>query len=237
MMEYVEKRLFPRVRFAGITVVRTERDEISCIAGNLSESGILVYPRGTLEPPADPDLKIHFTLPIAQQWIEVEGTVVRECRVNRRRAWGIQFIYIPKEVQVLLKRFVDGYHGQEASAPAEKSVDVPAPVAALRPNPSPGRRPRRETGPLRALKSEPPPPRRIPAVPPPEAIDGLGRRPPSEEPTAPSSEEPTAEGSTYRLSPKEMSYLAEVCEALFPKELPGSPSEDTQLIKDPSRRN
>ena len=257
IMQYVEKRLFPRVRFAGIAVVRTERDEISCVAGDLSESGMLVYPRGTTAPPIEPDLKVNFTLPIAQQWIEVEGTVVRETSVglSRRPAWGIQFIYVPREVQALLRRFVESYHGQEAPAPAEKAVDVPAPVAALRSKPGAAPHPRAPTGPLRAVKSEPPPPRRIPPVPPPEAIDGAGpdARPPSEEPTASarSEEEPTvsseettasdrpAAGGTYRLSPEELRYLAKVCETLHPDEeqAPKSPSEDTRSVKDWSRRN
>jgi hypothetical protein len=50
-----------------------------------------------------------FTLPEAEQWINLEGTVVRRAKLNQRVALGVQFERVPSGVQEELRSFVQDY--------------------------------------------------------------------------------------------------------------------------------
>ena len=47
-----ERRSAPRVDFSGITLIHTSRREIHCVAGDISEAGILLYPQQDGAAPA-----------------------------------------------------------------------------------------------------------------------------------------------------------------------------------------
>lgn len=138
-----ERRTAPRADFSGITMLRAGRREIWCKAANVSESGILLYPQGKGALPETP-VHVTFTLPSLSSWIELEGRLVRQEKVNRRRAWGVAFDEVPGETQRMLRHFVSKHLTQRQSRPPPlPSIDVPTPMAA-----SEGRS-SRNTAPLR----------------------------------------------------------------------------------------
>jgi PilZ domain len=138
-----ERRTAPRADFSGITMLRAGRREIWCKAANVSESGILLYPQGKGALPETP-VHVTFTLPSLSSWIELEGRLVRQDKVNRRRAWGVAFDEVPGETQQMLRHFVSRHLTQRKSRPPPlPSIDVPTPMAA-----SEGRS-SRNTAPLR----------------------------------------------------------------------------------------
>ena len=111
---HFERRASCRAPFSGITLVHTPSREIHCIAGNLSASGMLLYPqrpqsrqttRG-LEAPGAEQVRVTFALPTAPRWIELPGAVVREERDDHRPAWGVRFDGVSEEVGHQLERYV-----------------------------------------------------------------------------------------------------------------------------------
>ena len=99
-IEHQERRSAPRVEFSGITLIHTLRREIYCVAGNISESGILLYPQQTSSAPSSP-MRVTFALPVAPRWIELEGTLVRQTQVGLRTVWAVRFVAVPGEVRRL----------------------------------------------------------------------------------------------------------------------------------------
>jgi len=135
---HVERRAFRRAPFSGITLVHTPGREIHCVAGNLSASGMLLYPqrpqsrqtvRG-LEAPGPEPMRVTFTLPTTPRWIELSAAVVREQR-DVRPAWGVRFERVSKEVGDLL----DGYVASVARQRRARVVTPPPLVPPAAPTP------------------------------------------------------------------------------------------------------
>lgn len=124
MMTTVDRRRFPRAKFTGITFISAGPFKVPCIAGNLSESGILIYIPTTnvLEPGLQ--LGLTFTLPMMSSWIELEGTVVRQVRHNSRTSVGICFNKVPADVKSLLRSYVCT-HQSSSSSPVPQTNDPP----------------------------------------------------------------------------------------------------------------
>jgi len=144
-----ERRNHPRARFTGITLVRAGQHEIPCVAGNLSESGILLYPQLSRDP--GQAFRVTFTLPMTPRWIDLQGTLVRRNRVRRRTEWGIQFVNVPTEVRTVLRSYVLERDAVSAAVPPSipvEEIPLPPPVPA-------GRR-ERVTAPLRKVPTEKP---------------------------------------------------------------------------------
>jgi hypothetical protein len=104
-----ERRGSPRVNFTGITLLYTEQSELPCLARDLSESGILVLPQRQAVISTGQLLHLAFTLPEAEQWINLEGTVVRRAKLNQRVALGVQFERVPPSVRKELRSFIQDY--------------------------------------------------------------------------------------------------------------------------------
>jgi hypothetical protein len=139
-----ERRDFPRAAFTGITLVRAGRQEIPCVAGNLSESGILLYPQLTRDP--GPAFRVTFTLPSVSRWIDLKGTLVRRNRVRRRTEWGIRFVNVPTEVRTALRSYVtEKDFTTPSTGPAIPVEEIPLPP------PVPVSRSARATEPLRKV--------------------------------------------------------------------------------------
>jgi hypothetical protein len=125
-----ERRTAPRADFAGITMLRAGRREIWCKAANVSESGILLYPQGKGALPETP-VQVIFTLPALSSWIELEGRLVRQDKINRRRAWGVAFNEVPGETLRMLRHFISRHMTQRTSRPPPlPAIEVPTPMAA-----------------------------------------------------------------------------------------------------------
>jgi len=151
MVGLSERRQHPRAAFTGITLVRAGEQEIPCVAGNLSETGILLHPRMSRE--LDDAFHVAFTLPTVSGWIVLEGTLVRSHQIRRRIEWGVRFIDVPESVQTILRDYVgqpdgaappDHSRGDEPSVRVVDEEEIPLPPAI-----PPSRR-ERVTTPLRA---------------------------------------------------------------------------------------
>jgi hypothetical protein len=121
MMTTTDRRRFPRAKFTGITFISAGPFKVPCIAGDLSESGILIFIPTTnvLEPGLQ--LGITFTLLMMSSWIELDGTVVRQARHNSRTSVGIRFNKVPADVQSLLRSYVCTHQSSSSStAPGKR---------------------------------------------------------------------------------------------------------------------
>lgn len=117
MVESAERRACQRVSFAGITVILAGPREICCMADNLSESGMLLFPIGLSPPQPGPFFRVTFTFPFATDWVEIGATLARSALINRRPAWGVKFTEVPGNAKALLQQLV-----------AERSPPSPAVV-------------------------------------------------------------------------------------------------------------
>jgi hypothetical protein len=126
-----ERRLSPRARFSGITLVSVGHEQLHCIAGNLSQSGILIFPQEYFRILSGRSLKLTFTLPGIMKWIVLEGMLVRQARVRERIAWGVEFDFVPREIIDLLNEFVLSYRPGEQALPPPALIEVPKPVGVV----------------------------------------------------------------------------------------------------------
>ncbi len=112
MQQAQERRRAPRAKFSGAVIVNTPGSEITCVGGDLSESGMLVFPPKEQQPaPGDP-IQLRFTLPRLYRWLSCEGEVVRQASVNHRTGWGVRFAQVTAEVRRVIRTFVAAGHGQ-----------------------------------------------------------------------------------------------------------------------------
>ena len=149
-----ERRNHPRATFTGITLVRAGRQEIPCVAGNVSESGILLYPQLSRDP--GQAFRVTFALPRTPRWIDLQGTLVRRNRVRRRTEWGIQFVNVPTEVRTVLRSYVLERDAVSPIVPPSIPVEeIPLPP------PVPSNRRERVTAPLRKVPTARPPRKRV----------------------------------------------------------------------------
>lgn len=125
MNSMVERRGSPRVSFSGITLLYTEQSELACVARDLSETGILVFPqRRAAVAPGQP-LLLAFALPQSPSWLNLEGTVVHRTQVRERVALGVRFSRVPEGHQQQLSSFVHEYQPRLVlSAPPPFSAQV-----------------------------------------------------------------------------------------------------------------
>lgn len=147
----MERRGAPRAEFNGITIVRQGANEHPCLAANLSETGILLYPQGASKSgrAPRPPLQVTFALPQLQDWIRLGGIVVREDRHNLRPVWGVKFEAVPPPIRELLRSYVR-HEAHQDPKPVERVELRPRPTR-LTPLPTAQARPRdaRTTAPLR----------------------------------------------------------------------------------------
>jgi hypothetical protein len=128
MSDAGDRRRAPRARFSGIVLVRAEDFDINCVGGDLSESGMLLYP--TRPPPVLPTrLRITFTLPGSSHWLNADAELVRQKRVARRTLWAIRFTYMEEDAKVAMRAYIE-----ENDVSATDPLGVPAnELANLRP--------------------------------------------------------------------------------------------------------
>lgn len=86
------------------------------MAGDLSESGILVYPQKQPQVAPGHRLRLTFTLPELSSWIHLDGTLVRQTHFKRRTAWGIRFDNVPDEIRLRLRSYI---FTSQAQSPAQ----------------------------------------------------------------------------------------------------------------------
>jgi hypothetical protein len=146
-----ERRTCRRTKFSGITFVWTTNRELPCVAGNLSESGILVYPQRRAAVAPGHSLRLSFTLPSVGRWIQLDGLLVYRSERTRREAWGVQFQDVPTEIKHLLRAYVA--QGEPPGAPAAREqAGAPPTARARRPTPAPNIR--RRPGTLATWRSD-----------------------------------------------------------------------------------
>jgi len=98
-----ERRASNRVDFNAVVLVRNAKRQIPCWAVNVSETGILVRPTRQEEPGSQ--FRVTFPLP-GPSWLDVEGRLVHRTRVERRIAWGIEFVGVPAAMRDQLRHLV-----------------------------------------------------------------------------------------------------------------------------------
>ena len=130
-MAHLERRTAPRAEYTGITMVRSAGEDIPSVAGNISECGILLFPK--VKPRTfDPALELTFTLPNQTCWYTVEGRLVHQSRVRSQLAWGVRFLDPPRLIRNAVREFVEQQlRAARRDAPALPPVvrpPVPEPV-------------------------------------------------------------------------------------------------------------
>lgn len=131
-MPSVERRSAPRAEYSGITLVRAGREDIPSVAGNISESGMLVFPK--VKPRSfDPALELTFTLPQQTCWFTVEGRLVHQRRVKSQLAWGVRFVDPPSVIRYAVREFV----AQQLEAATRDASALPPVVRPRAPAPEP----------------------------------------------------------------------------------------------------
>ncbi len=142
MTDSGERRRAPRARFSGIALVRAGDLEISCVARDLSETGMLLFPI-RVPPLAPPAFRITFALPTNSRWLEVEGLLVRQKQVMQRAMWAVRFTRVSKENQALLREYVfeTQLAGGTISQPIAELTDPEPTPMPMRPLPRSARPP------------------------------------------------------------------------------------------------
>lgn len=101
-----ERRAAPRAAYTGITIAKTEVKEFVCVAGNLSESGMLLYPWHALDTEVGTSMLLLFTLPMVDERVEVDAVLLRHDLNTSRFAWGVKFSRISADHQQILSQYV-----------------------------------------------------------------------------------------------------------------------------------
>jgi len=101
-------RRAPRVPFLGEAIVYIGNEQLLCSGGNISVSGILLYPHALTPRAAQPQeaMRLLFTLVDDRDWVDIDGVLVRQARLSAGFAWGIRFLQIPAELEDLLQQYV-----------------------------------------------------------------------------------------------------------------------------------
>ena len=122
-----ERRGSSRVSFSGVTVVLAGQTEIRCMADNVSESGMLIFPIALSPPRPGPFFRVTFTFPFTTDWVELGATLARSTLVNRRPAWGVKFTEVPGNARALIQRLVaERGSPSTAGGPGEETAATPA---------------------------------------------------------------------------------------------------------------
>jgi hypothetical protein len=106
MESSAERRAAPRVAYTGITIAKTEIKEFVCVGGNLSESGMLLYPWHALNTEVGTPMQLIFTLPMLEERVEVEAILLRHDLNTSRFAWGVQFSSISTDSKLTLIKYI-----------------------------------------------------------------------------------------------------------------------------------
>lgn len=101
-----ERRAGPRVKYTGVTIADAGDKQLTCVAGDLSEGGMLLYPRELSQTRVGMPLQVTFTLPKVDRWIKVEATLQREAIVRDRYAWGIKFTEVSTDDLKVVRDYV-----------------------------------------------------------------------------------------------------------------------------------
>jgi hypothetical protein len=110
----------PRAPLDAETVVFLNNRQLVCQAGNISRSGMLLYPpeRGQVGQ----YMRLVFALPGAGH-LDADALLVREANEQQRYAWGVQFLQAPTHLQQLLDGYVtDHAPDRPAASPPRSSA-------------------------------------------------------------------------------------------------------------------
>jgi hypothetical protein len=86
----------------------------TCDAGDLSTTGMLVYPRPGLN--TGRTLRVFFPLRVGghERWLDLDAFQAREARTTELYSWGLMFLHLSFLVSDLLGRYVDETLGRIA---------------------------------------------------------------------------------------------------------------------------
>lgn len=102
MYEHEQVRA-PRVPFDGEALAFVGNRRLPCRAGNLSATGMLLFPTEQTLP--GQFLRVVFNLG-QEKWIDADAVVVREAREQHAYACGVQFIHIAPHLAAPLGTFI-----------------------------------------------------------------------------------------------------------------------------------
>jgi len=143
MTDVGDRREAPRARFSGIVLVQAEGFDISCVGGDVSETGMLLYP--TRSPPVLPTrLRLTFALPGSSRWLVIAATLVRQRLLRRRTMWAVRFVDLDEETRSALQTYlaenavsvVERQDRHEAELSRSGEADLPRASEALRAMPT-----------------------------------------------------------------------------------------------------
>jgi hypothetical protein len=84
----------------GEVIVQCENRAHVCRPGNISATGMLIYPPSPLSPPS----VMHILLtPDRKRWVGVEGHFVREATEREAYGWGVSFARTSPQVMRMLR--------------------------------------------------------------------------------------------------------------------------------------
>jgi hypothetical protein len=134
-------RRAPRVPFLGEAIVYVGNEQLLCGGGNISVTGILLYPHALTPRAAQPRevMRLLFTLVDDRDWIDVDGVLVRQVQLESGFAWGVQFLQVPAEIESQLKSYLLRTPAGLAVPPRVSRTGAPQPEELGAPWPSLGR--------------------------------------------------------------------------------------------------
>jgi len=124
-MQYKTGDREPRVPYAGSVYLDAGGRRLPCRVGNLSTTGMLVYPtcRGL------PGQRVRMVFALPKQAVGVEVEIVREAEEQAQYAWGVRFAQIPDELTLGLRRYVNRFINLQLS---RQEQDVPGSLGSTR---------------------------------------------------------------------------------------------------------
>jgi len=133
-------RRAPRVPFLGEAIVYVGNEQLLCGGGNISVTGILLYPHALTPRAAQPRevMRLLFTLVDDRDWIDVDGVLVRQVQLDSGFAWGVQFLQVPTEIQEQLRGYLLRTPAGLAVPPRVSRAGAPLPEELSAPWPSLG---------------------------------------------------------------------------------------------------
>ncbi len=94
-----DRRCAPRLPYYTHAIVRMEDEQFPCRTLDLSASGVSLVSQAQLQPGIP--ITVELLLESVEQWISVEGLLVRVERLNGMFFWGIRFDEQDEKVKLL----------------------------------------------------------------------------------------------------------------------------------------
>jgi len=121
-----ERRGSPRTDYSATAIVYLGNEQFSCRIADLSRTGLLLFP--PVRQATGTFLRLNISLPALDQFLDVDGFVMREAEKDGYYTWGVQFHQPSAEAEALIETYVEWDRKREATEeepePGASSVQI-----------------------------------------------------------------------------------------------------------------